>query len=282
MRNMKWYPLRSHIAPFMGAGILLASLLLVGQGGFGWASTEASPLQISQDGVSGIVTQLPLQRLLDQFQTQLGIDYQAAQEELDKLVSVDLQQESVQGALEKILASWDYAFKMDSAGHIQHIFVLKKIPGGGAEEQAIKAEYDRGASSHKSRRAKQRRAFVEDEPQVALQDAMSLPTPLAFEPTSPGIRHMPPIIDTREPRVAIEEAGMEYIPPTSYPDMEVMPVSEADRQAMLQAVNPSNQSSFQGAGYPEMNIAPVSEAEAQAISQSLTPTLGSSMEKSLP
>ena len=82
-------------------GMFLVSLFLVGSGGFVLASTVIEPLQIRQERVTGRVNQLSLRLILDQFQEQLGIEYQAPKEELEQPVSVDLQGESLPRALAK-------------------------------------------------------------------------------------------------------------------------------------------------------------------------------------
>jgi hypothetical protein len=76
-------------------GVFFVSLSFVGHGGFGLASMVNGPLQIHQEGVTGRVLQLPLRSILDQFQEQLGIAYQAPKEELEERVSIDLQGESL-------------------------------------------------------------------------------------------------------------------------------------------------------------------------------------------
>jgi hypothetical protein len=65
-------------------GVFFVSLSFVGHGGFGLASMVNGPLQIHQESVTGRVLQLPLRSILDQFQEQLGIAYQAPKEELEE------------------------------------------------------------------------------------------------------------------------------------------------------------------------------------------------------
>ena len=141
-------------------GVFFVSLSLVGNDGVGLASRVNSPLQIHHESVTGSVMQSPLRSILDQFQEQLGIAYQAPKEELEERVSVDLQGESLPQALAKILAPWDYALTRDPAGRVQEIFVVRKIPTGEPEEKAIKIENDRSMLPHiPSRSNKRGRAF---------------------------------------------------------------------------------------------------------------------------
>ena len=132
-------------------GMFLVGLSIVGNDGVGLASTVNGPLQIHQESVTGRVLQLPLRSILDQFQEQLGIAYQAPEEELEERVSFDLQGESLPQALAKILAPWDYALSIDPAGRLREIFVVRKIPTGEPEDKVIQKENDRSVSPHSSR-----------------------------------------------------------------------------------------------------------------------------------
>jgi len=252
--------------------MFLVSLFLVGHGGFGLASMVIGPLQVHHESVTGSVIQLPLRILLDQFQEQLGIAYQAPKEELEQRVSVVLHGESLPQALAKILAPWDYALTIDPAGRVQEIFVVRKIPIGEPEEKAIKTENDRSVAPHSSRPNKRDRKFM-GEPHGARMDERHEESP-AFETSDPVIQPGPPQQDEREFWEAMNESGMGIIPVAGYPEMEVHQVSEEAQKAFLQ--------SSAGTGYPEMNIAPVSEEEAQEILRSLNQSIGSSMEASFP
>ena len=261
-------------------GVFFVSLSLVGNDGVGWASRVNGPLQIHQESVTGRVLQLPLRRILDQFQEQLGIAYQAPKEELEERVSIDLQGESLPQALAKILAPWDYALTRDPAGRVQEIFVVRKIPTGEPEEKAIKKENDRSVAPHSSRSKKRGRAFM-GESQGARMDERHGESPTVGT-SDPVIQPGPPQQDERELWEAMDEAGMGIIPPAGYPEMEVTQVSEEAQKAFLQSLNPLTNGSSAGTGYPEMNIAPVSDEEAQEILRSFNQSIGSSMEASLP
>jgi len=218
---------------------------------------------------------MPLQIILDQFHEQLGIDYNASKEALDKPVSVELYGESVEAALAKILAQWDYAFQSDAAGRIQQVFVVRKVVAGGAEEQAIKAEAGQRLTS-KTRwgRTRARRQAME-EPSVALQES----SPAPFETSSFSRPNTPPVLPHQleeRRREAMEEAGMNIFPPTSYPEMEVAQVSEAEAQGILQSFNIPDAGAANGALYPEMEIRHVSEEEKAAILQSFDLSIGDS------
>lgn len=261
-------------------GVFFVSLYLVGNDGVGLASRVNGPLQIHQESVTGSVIQFPLRMILDQLQTQLGVAYQAPKEELEQRVSVDLHGESLPQALAKILAAWDYALKIDPAGRVQEIFVVRKIHTGGPEEKAIKADDDRSVVSNSSRWSKRDRKIMGGL-QEAEMDERHVESP-SFGTSHPVIQPEPPQFDEWELRDAMDAAGMEMIPPTGDSGMEVTQVSEEAQQAILQSFNPPAIGSFEGTGYQEMNIAPVSAEEAQEILRSLNQSIGSSMEASLP
>ena len=259
--------LKKQTTQVVALGLFLGSLWLVGHGGVGVASAESGPLQIDHESVSGTVTHMPLQIILDQFHEQLGIAYKASKEELDKPVSVELYGESVEAALAKILAPWDYAFQADAAGRIQQVFVVRKVVAGGAEEQAIKAEAGQRLTS-KTRwgRTRARRQAME-EPSVALQES----SPAPFETSSFSRPNTPPVLPHQleeRRREAMEEAGMNIFPPTSYPEMEVAHVSEAEAQGILQSFNIPDDGAANGTSSPGMEMWQVSAAEAQGILQS--------------
>jgi len=209
---------------------------------------------------------MPLQIILDQFHEQLGIAYKASKEELEKPVSVELYGESVEAALAKILAPWDYALQADAAGRIQQVFVVRKVVAGGAEEQAIKAEAGQRLTS-KTRwgRTRARRQAME-EPSVALQET----SPASFA-RSPSRSNTPPVLPQQlkeRRREAMVESGMDLISPSSYPEMEVAHVSEAEAQGILQSFNIPDDGAANGTSSPGMEMWQVSAAEAQGILQS--------------
>lgn len=261
-------------------GVFFVSLSLAGHGGIGLASMVIGSLQIQHESVTGSVMQLPLRIILDQFQEQLGIAYQAPKEELEQRVSVALHGESLPQALAKILAPWDYALTIDPAGRVQEIFVVRKIPIGGPEEKAIKAEDDRSVAPHSSRWSKRGKKFMR-EPQGAAMDERH-GDPSNFGISHPVIQPGPSHQDERGFRDAMDAAGMGIIPPAGYPEMEVTQVSDEAQKAILQSLNPLTNGSSAGTGYSEMNIAPVSEEEADEILRSFNQSIRSSMEGRLP
>ena len=262
----------------LGVGMFLGSLALVGHGGVGLASRVIGPLQIHHESVTGSVSQLPLRLILDQFKEQLGVEYQAPKDELEQRVSVDLHGEALPEALAKILAQWDYALTIDSAGKVQKIIVVRKIPTGGPEEKTITREYDQIDFSN--RWSKRGRTFM-GEPQGAVMDERNGASP-TFGTSHPVLPAGPPQQDERELQDAMDSAGMGIIPPAGYPEMEVHQVSDADEKRILESLNPRTIGSVEGAGDQEMSIAPVSEQEAQEILQSFTQSIGRSREGSLP
>src|SRR5918994_4425776 len=116
----------------MGLMIILFSM---GLGG-GWASTSEVPLQLEGDRLTGHLSQVSLRTVLEQLRKQLGITYEAPAEELDKIISIDLQQAPILPALAKSLAPWDYAFTVNSAGHLQFLYVTPKAPPAEAVSEA--------------------------------------------------------------------------------------------------------------------------------------------------
>jgi hypothetical protein len=261
-------------------GVFFVSLSFVGHGGFGLASMVNGPLQIHQESVTGRVLQLPLRSILDQFQEQLGIAYQAPKEELEERVSIDLQGESLPQALAKILAPWDYALTIDPAGRVQEIFVVRKIPTGVPEEKAITTENDRSVAPHSSRSNKSGRAFRGESQGARMDERHGESSTVGT--SDPLIQPGPPQQDERELWEAMDEAGMGRIPPAGYPEMEVTQVSDEAQKAFLQSLNLATNGSSAGTGFPGMNISPVSEEEAQEILRSFNQSIGSSMEASFP
>jgi len=261
-------------------GMFLVSLFLVGHEGFGLASTVIGPLQIHQESVTGSVSQWPLGLILDQFQKQLGIEYKAPKEELEQPVSVDLHGESLPQALAKILAQWDYALKIDPAGNVQEIFVVKKNPAEWPGEKTLKTKDSQSDFSNYSEVDKRTREFMGG-PQGTVMDETHVESP-TFETSHPVIPQEPSHQDRRKLQDALDEAGMGILPPPDSPEMEVKQVSEEEQQAILQSLNPAPMGSLERAGYPDMNIAPVSEEEAQEILRSLNQSIGRSRDASPP
>ena len=268
------------IKVLLAMGVFLVSLCLGGNGGFVLATMVIGPLQIHQESVTGSVVQVSLRLILDQFQKQLGVAYQAPNEELEQRVSVNLHGESLLQALAKILAQWDYALTRDPAGRVQEIFVVRKIPLGGPEEKAIKAEDDRSVVPNSSKWSKRGRKIM-GEPQGAEMDEHYAESP-TFGTSHPVLQLGSSQLDAWELRDDLDAAGMEMSPHTDYPEMEVTQISEEDKKAILQSFNPPTMGSVEGTDYQEMNMAPVSEEEVQDILRSLNQSIGSSMEAPLP
>lgn len=111
-------------------GLVLVAFLILGTLGEGMALTPEVPLQVEGDRLTGHLSQVPLRTVLEQLQKQLGIKYEAPVEELNKVISVDLQQDKILPALAKILAPWDYAFTVNAAGRLQFLYVTPKAPPG--------------------------------------------------------------------------------------------------------------------------------------------------------
>ncbi len=230
---------RKRIASMLAFGLFLVSLGVAESNGVGLTSNGPGPLQIEQGRVSGRVTHLPLKILLDQFHEQLGIDYKVAYEELATLVSVDLQQASIQEALEKNLGTWDFALKMDHEGQIQHIFVVRKILADGVEEQTIKAQRRRSLTSPSPEA---------EEPWAAMADA--------------GV-DSPPMSEGEE--FALVDALESLTGDLFEPELDITPMSEEEQQAILQTLDLPTGDPFD----PERDITHMSDEEQQAIIQAI-------------
>lgn len=261
-------------------GMFLVGLSLVGHGGLGMASTVIEPLQIHQERVTGTVRQWSLRLLLDQFQEQLGIKYQASNEVLEERVSVDLEGESLPQALDKILAQWDYAITVDPTGKVQEIFIVEKDPTKGSDETALQTEDDHSNSSNNFGVDKRTQKSMEE-----LQGTAMVESPVASSTLDTSHPVVPQELSPQERRQlqdALNEAGMGILPPPDSLGMEVQQISVEDQQAILQSLDPATRGSLDEPGFQEMPIAPVSEEEANEILRSLNQSIGSAKGNSPP
>lgn len=257
---MRLRPLPNNTAPLL-AGVIFLILSLVGQGGSGWASNAQEPLKIQQGRVTGTVLQLPLQIILEQLQSELGLTYKASEGELEKLVSVDLKEEPLEQALAKILATWDYALQMDRAGKILQVFVVGKIQAGGLEGKTMVTEKRRQNSSIYAGGDQSTDKPLREQ-HNALKKERSIKTS-PYGTLLPVIPQASPQQEAKDPQDSLSEADMEIIPSTGYPEMEVKRPSEEDqRRFNSQFLNQ------QAIGNKTMNIAPVSEERAREILRS--------------
>lgn len=93
----------------------------------GWASDRKLPLYAESGRLTGQLDQLTLRTVLGQLPKLLGPDYVAPDAELEKVISVRLHKKPLCRALLKILALWDYAFTLNTAGNITTLHMMAKV-----------------------------------------------------------------------------------------------------------------------------------------------------------
>ncbi|MEO8326061.1 MAG: hypothetical protein ABI618_09445 [Nitrospirota bacterium] len=246
-------------------------LLLVGLRDGGWALTPEVPLQVEGDRVTGHLSQVTLRTVLEQLQKQLGIKYEAPVEELNKVISVDLQQDKILPALAKILAQWDYAFTVNAAGRLQFLYVTPKAAPGEAVSET------RNPSEVGSSNGLGETDFRSDRQREPVQEGVDTPSFLShegkpdanFSPSASSLSSSPegnsglraPVVGvpmdiqpvpagTTMPMVpASSGSGMQVRPPanspdmpiipaTAYPPMEIEPVPSYLQEEMLRNMQP--------------------------------------------
>ena len=251
--------------------VLVALLLLVGLRGGGVAMTTEGALQVEGDRLTGHLSQVTLRTVLEQLQKQLGIKYEAPVEELNKVISVDLQQDKILPALAKILAPWDYAFTVNAAGRLQFLYITPKAPPGEAVSET------RNPSEVGTSNALGESGFSSDRQMEPVQEEVDIPSFPSHEGDpdanfslsgssfssspgeSPGLRApvvgvpmdiQPVPAGTTMPMVpASIGSGMQVTPPanspdmpiipaTSYPPMEIEPVPNYLQEEMLRNMQP--------------------------------------------
>src|SRR5690606_9681917 len=72
----------------------------------GWALPSEVPLQLEENRLTGHLSQVTLRSVLEQLRQQSGLAYEVPEEELEKTISIDLQQVPLLSALATILAPW--------------------------------------------------------------------------------------------------------------------------------------------------------------------------------
>ncbi len=227
------------------AATLLFFLLVLSSGSIAGASEAHSLLQFKNDRVTGVLRQISLREVLEQFHNEFAIEYIVPGEELDKHLSADLFEESVPEALSKILASWDYALQVDHQERVQQIFVVAKM-----EPLAIKKDTVKTPGSKKdtfpgklignesiiktSKKTQTPLPEVEVE-ENSERDAVGFPMflrpsealrPMVIQPPQGG----PMIIQP-------SSHSMEVIPASGFLPMEILPVSEDARMEFFEEHN---------------------------------------------
>jgi len=226
------------------AGILFLSVLVLGSGTLAIASTANSMLQIQGDRITGVLRQVPLRVVLEQLQEKLAIEYLATGKELDKLVSGNFSDESLPKALSRILASWDYALKVDQQGRVKQIFVLAK-----ARPMAIKKGTENASESvmavFAGKAMRSETSLGTQKAQVSLSERAVVLTPEESVPVSPMFvessnKFRPMIIQPSHGRtMPIKPASslMQVIPASGYLPMDVRPVSEDVQMEFMKGHN---------------------------------------------
>lgn len=250
---------------------LLIFLLLVGLKGGGWALTqETSLLKVEENRLTGHLSQVTLRTVLDQLQKELGIVYEAPAGELDKVISVDLQQDPILPALAKILATWDYAFTMNAAGHVQFLYVTPKAPPAEAVQETSepsnvmpsnamaetesntitrsRTEPEVGdADSSLSQERESHPILPSSSSPFAspLGEASGLRSPaagipMAIQPVPKGtsMPMLPPSGSGMQVTPPANPPNMPIIPATAYPPMDIQPVPDYLQEEMLRNIQP--------------------------------------------
>lgn len=229
-------------------GLVLVVFLLLGTPlvGQGMALTPEGPLHVEGDRLTGHLSQVTLRTVLEQLQKELGIKYEAPVEELNKVISVDLQQDKILPALAKILAQWDYAFTVNAAGRLQFLYVTPKAPPREALSETRNPTDvgssdvlgESGLSSDRQMEPVQEemdtRSFLSHEGESGDNFA---PASSSFSSPeeSPGLRApvvgvpmdiQPVPAGTTMPMVPPSSgSGMQVTPPTNSPDMPIIPAT---------------------------------------------------------
>ncbi len=247
---------------FMVCGGVLLGISLCGLPDWALASDRQIPLHVDSGRLTIQLHQVSLRTVLGQLHRQLGLDYVAPDAELDKVISVRLQNEPLHRALSKILVQWDYAFTLNAAGKITTLHVMakvspevsqsdKKAKGRGPESSGQKTsavpkyglaghglgmERENQMNRNVSRSERQSHGKRRSSGQVfAISNV-----PMEIRPPAPGASM--PISAASSKDMLITPGGsgsvMEIIPPTAYPPMNIQPVSKYMQQEMLQPLNP--------------------------------------------
>jgi hypothetical protein len=248
---------------FVVCSVILLTLDVFGLAGRTMASDSLLHLHVDSGRLTGRLTHMTLHEVLGQLHDQLGIDYVVSDAELEKVISVTLQKEPVSMALSKILAQWDYAFTVNTAGKIKTLYVMAKVPPEELVPEAIDqvealepyGEDFRELSN--AVQADQRSDMSREHPfyqQASLSGLHARESAGRKAERSPGLVPMeihPPVLGAS---MAILPANqntmgdtpggdnahnnMEIIPPTAYPPMNIQPVPDHVQQEMLLTLNP--------------------------------------------
>jgi hypothetical protein len=208
--------------------------------------------------------------VLEQLQKQLGVTYEAPEEELNKVISVDLQQVPILPALAKILAPWDYAFTVNSAGHLQFLYVTSKAPPA-----ELMPERNEPSDVHPSDTMAETESGSfpsNDSGQEAEDVDFALPqdhesdtfSPSASTPESP-----PEEMDGFNSPVAGVPMAIQPVPEGT--SMPMLPPSGGGGMNVTPAANPPDMPIIPGTSYPPMDIQPVPDYLQEEMLRNLQP-----------
>lgn len=247
----------------MVCGGALLGISLCGLPDWALAFDRQIPLHVDSGRLTGQLHQVSLRTVLAHLHKELGLDYVAPDAELEKVISVRLQNEPLPRALSKILVQWDYAFTLNAAGKITTLHVMakvspevslsdKKVRGRGREPsgQKISAVPKNGLAGHGLDREREnqmnKNVSRSERPShgkrrsggqlFAIRNApMEIRPPAhgASMPISPANSRDMPITPAGS-----SERAMKIIPPTAYPPMNIQPVSKHRQQEMLLPLSP--------------------------------------------
>ncbi len=226
------------------AGILLLSFLVLGNGGIGVASEVQFLLQIKQDRITGVLTQVPLRAVLEQLQEKLAIEYVVPREELDRHVSVNLVGETMVKALSKILSPWDYALQTDQQGRVHQVFVVAKMRPIEIKKNEIKTSESKMATFPRKRtgnelilRTPKAGVLLSGTEMTSHPERDAMVSPMFTVPSEklPQMVIQPP----KGGPMNIQPSSnfMQVIPASGYPPMDILPVSEDARWNFMEGHN---------------------------------------------
>ncbi|MGP0595003.1 hypothetical protein ACTRXD_20995 [Nitrospira sp. T9] len=248
---------------FMVCGGVLLGTSLCGLPDMALASDRQIPLHVDSGRMTGQLHQVSLRTVLGQLQKQLGLDYVAPDAEMEKVISVRLQNEPLHRALSKILVQWDYAFTLNAAGKITTLHVMAKVspeasladkriksPGREPSGQKISAVPKNGLAGYglnRERENQRNKNMSRSERQYhgkrrsGGQVFAIRNVPMEIRPPAHGASM--PISPASSRDMPITPAGgseraMKIIPPTAYPPMNIQPVPKHMQQEMLLPLSP--------------------------------------------
>ena len=232
-------------------------VFLLGFGKLSLAEKQEGFQQIHQNGITGVLLNVPLRDVLSQLQENLNVDYVVAKEELDKPVSVELSGENFIEALPKILSSWDYALQTDRHGKVRRIYIVKKSTQEVSQEQG-KLVYDETEISPK---------LNLNQPQVADSDISQVGG-------SPGIEDG--VLDQEEqssPAISVTSAKLAnmLLPTDSAPTSMAIPASALPSMDITPASSLPEMTIIPASVYPPMEIFPVSDEDRRAFGEPSVP-----------